>query len=193
MKHSVYLAGKIPKGDEVEGFCDWREEFQRIINEKISDFPGVSGIVCLNPNTFTVDQVDGTEDFFGRDVHMVNISDALVVDAREKIGAGTAQEMLIAKYYGKPVVTVLPKNSHYWRETYVHGGVVEYRHPFIFSTSDAVVGNFEDAVEWLFRFFFGETRISIKGISILDEYQKSYLDNHSHKDNFLNEWKKELE
>jgi len=116
-----------------------------------------------------------------------------LIDAREKIGAGTAQEILIAKYYKKPVITVIPRESHYWRRIFVHGCEVDYKHPFIFSTSDAVVEDFEQAVVWLLRYFSGELKPRIKGIEIIDHAQKSYMENHSHKDEVMNGWKKDME
>ena len=193
MKFSIYLAGKVPKGEEVGSFRDWRKEFMKLTELKRKDFPRISGIVYLDPNTFLVSSLKA-EDFFGRDVHMVSMCSALVVDATAKLGAGTAQEMLIAKYYRKPVISVVPKNSHYWRKSYyVHNDIIEYRHPFIFSTSDIVVKDFGQAALWLLRYFSGKIKPKIKGIEMLDDAQKHYLENHLHKDELLKGWKKEME
>ncbi len=193
MNFSIYLAGKIPKGKEIDTFVDWREDFSRMINEQINNYPGISKIVCLDPHNFSMKNVDSVEDFFGRDVHLVHMSDAVIVDGRVKVGPGSAQEMIIAKYYGKPVVTIIPKNSHYWKDSIkLRGGVVEYKHPFLFSTSDAVVQSFEDAAKWVLDYLSGNMKVKIKTIDILDSSQKQYLDNHGHKDGVLSRWKKEL-
>lgn len=191
MKFSVYLAGKIPKGEENTNFVDWRKEFRGLMEEKRKAFPGISRVIYLDPHTLDAGTIP-IEDFFGRDVHLVAISDAVLVDARAKIGAGVAQEILIAKYYGKPVVSIVPRDSHYQRRVLVHNCEIDYRHPFIFSTSDAVVGDFEQAAEWLLRFFSGKRKAKVKGIDILDSYQEHYLRNHLDKDPFMRGWEEEI-
>jgi hypothetical protein len=192
MRFSVYLAGKIPKGDEVKDFRDWRKEFAGIAEGKLKDYPKVSGMVFLDPYTLETTRLGSTLDFFGRDIHLIRMSDAVLVDARKKIGAGTAQEILIAKYFGKPVVTVVPKDSHYCRKALVHGAEVEYRQPFVYCPSDAVVEDFGEAADWLLRFFSGEMKIEIKGIDVLEKAEKDYLDKHVHKDEFVNGWNNEM-
>jgi hypothetical protein len=193
MRFSVYLAGKIPKGSELDGFSDWRSDFRRIMESRLGAFPLLQTVVFIDPHTLEADTLDSITDFFGRDAHMVSISSAVLVDAREKIGAGTAQEMLIAKYYGKPVVTVIPRGSHYWRDTFVHGCHVEYKHPFLFETSDAVVRTFEEAADWLLGLFSGALKPAIKDIGVIGLAEKHYLKNHIHKDPFVSGWKREME
>jgi len=190
MKFSIYLAGKIPKGKENDNYVDWRKDFIEIMEEKRKNFPNISKVVYLDPHVMKGDIIPSV-DFFGRDVHMVAISDCIIVDARAKIGAGVAQEILIAKYYGKPVVTVVPNNSHYHKKTNVMGSEIDYRHPFIFSSSDVVVQDFKQAVDCLLKHFLGE-RMDIKGIDILDLSQKYYLENHFQKDESMKEWKEEM-
>lgn len=191
MKISVYLAGKIPKGKENEDFADWRKDFRDLMEEKRKAFPRISGVVYLDPHTLDAGTIP-IEDFFGRDVHMIAISGAVLVDARNKIGAGVAQEILIVKYYGKPVVSVVPRDSHYHRRTLVHNREVEYTHPFIFSTSDVVVEDFEQAADWLLKHFSGGRKARIKGIDLLDNHQEHYLKNHLKKDPFMKKWKEEM-
>lgn len=192
MKFSVYLAGKIPKGEENHSFRDWRKEFRELMEEKRKGFPGISGIVCLDPHIFEGNVIP-ILDFFGRDIHMIAMSNAVLVDARTKIGAGTSQEILIAKYYGKPVVSVVPKNSHYQRKTLAMGVEMDYKNPFIFNTSDAVVESFEQAAEWLLMQFSGKGKEKIKKIGIIDEHQKRYLEKNLHNDESMKKWKRELE
>jgi hypothetical protein len=192
MKFSVYLAGKIPKGEEHKDFVDWRKEFRDLMEEKRKAFPKISGIVYLDPHTLKGGVIP-IEDFFGRDVHMIAMSNAVLVDARSKIGAGTAQEILIAKYYGKPVVSIVPRDSHYRRKTLAMGIEMEYTNPFIFSTSDVIVEDFGQAAEWLLRHFSGKKKAKIKGIDILDRYQEHYLRNHLKKDPFMKRWKEEMQ
>jgi hypothetical protein len=80
---------------------------------------------------------------FGHDCYLVRECDILVVDASSKLGVGSAQEMVIAKHFGKYVYTVLPRDTHHRRSNLpMHGVVVEdWIHPFIFAFSDQI---FED-------------------------------------------------
>jgi hypothetical protein len=87
---------------------------------------------------------------------------------------------------------VLPEGSHYWRETHVHGTRTVYRHPFLFNTSDMVVGTFEEAAKWLLGLFSGRINPEIKRIDVLDKCRQHYLDNHMHKDTFMQGWHKRL-
>jgi hypothetical protein len=166
----LYLAGKIPKGGEIGNISDWRIEYARELN-KI-------------PNFSIIDPLDPTLDeskpllVFGHDCHLVQEADVLLVNASEKLGAGTAQEMVIAKYFRKPVVTILPKSTHHRRTNLsMHAGVVsDWIHPFIFSTSDAIFENISETVEWLVNYQLGSFRGRIKGMEVIDSAIRTYLD-----------------
>lgn len=91
----------------------------------------------------------------------------VVINAGEKIGAGTAMEMVAAKYFKKPVITVLPKNTHHRRSNVVfHGKSVEdWIHPFIWAFSDFIVESVEEVkgIENKLR------TAEIKDISVIDQ------------------------
>jgi hypothetical protein len=74
------------------------------------------------------------------------MADLVVVKAEEKLGAGTSMEYVIAKYFGKPVITVIPKDSHHRRSNLYFADVlvVDWIHPFVASMSDFVVEKIED-------------------------------------------------
>ena len=176
---TIYLAGKVPKGKkEHEDFVDWREEFKGILGE---------GVKYLDPNQFQLADIP-CEKFFGRDCFMIKNCDLVLVDARAKIGAGTAQEILIAKYFKIPVVSVVPDNSHYRRITFYKGSEKEYRHPFVFSTSDLMPKSFEEAADWIKGFVSGENKIEVKDISIIDTEIEDYDKNYKHVDEDVKGW-----
>lgn len=130
----IYLAGSIPKGDhEAATFRDWRVEYAAALR---SLHPSVE---IADPNV-PVDESDPLC-VAGMCCHLIRESDAVVVCAESKLGPGTSQEMLVAKYYGKPVVTVLPRDSaHRKSDTVFHGQLVrDWIHPFVSASSDAVV------------------------------------------------------
>ena len=91
----------------------------------------------------------------------------IVVNAEEKIGAGTAMEMVTAKYFKKPVITVIPKDTHHRRSNVVfHGKLVDdWIHPFIWHFSDIVVESVDEIEDIKKKLESTE----IKGISIIDE------------------------
>lgn len=158
MSFSVYLAGSVQKElDEKKVNSDWRKEFQSLCEKK-----SCLKINFLNPNETSFDTVP-TEKFFSRDVYMINNSDAVIVDCVNKIGLGTAQEILIAKYFKKPVIAVSPKNSHYNRTiTTEHSKSFNYKHPFLTSTADVITESFEEASTILIEHLSGKKVITPK-------------------------------
>jgi hypothetical protein len=91
----------------------------------------------------------------------------VIVNAEGRLGAGTSMEMVIAKYFNKPVITVMPKNSYHrranmlFREKYF---VEDWMHPFIHTFSDHIIENISDFVSIKDHL---PTK-PIKGISIID-------------------------
>lgn len=140
---TIYLAGDIPKGDE-EGkdFKNWRLIYQEVL-AKIFD-----GAKFIDPWRPDKDENDPVA-VFGEDCKHIKEADLIVIKAEEKVGAGTAMEFVIAKYFKKPVVTVIPKDTHHRRSNIVFGGqlVKDWVHPFIFSMSDYVVERVEEIAE----------------------------------------------
>ena len=189
MKVSLYLAGKITKdGDRAL----WREEFGEALKEEQKAFPEIKDIILLNPDSLRPDMMP-VEEFFSRDVHLISISSGVVVNATDRIGPGTAQEILIAKRYGKPVVTVLPENSRYWRRLNLRGTDIIYRHPFLFSTSDKIARDWKEAALWMLNCLSGKLKVKVKTLDILEESRKRYLEEHLQKDEFTQAWQKEME
>ena len=127
----IYLAGSVPKGPQEEKeFKDWRQEYKQAIN-KFWD------IEFIMPNTGQMDENDYLL-IVGKDSKSIKICDLVIVNASEKIGAGTAMEMVIAKYFSKPVISVIPKDSHHRRSNIHFQGkyrVEDWVNPFIFTFS----------------------------------------------------------
>ena len=81
------------------------------------------------------------------DCNFIKNCDLVIVNAEEKLGVGTSQEMVIAKYFKKPVITIIPKGSHHRKKDVdFHGKIIsDWIHPFIHSFSDLI---FEDIQEF---------------------------------------------
>lgn len=164
----ICLIGSIPKGDDNrETWIDW----------KISYKNKLSGITNLE---FTDGDLwkDESQPFLlvGHDAYQIKMSDIIIVNAEKKLGAGSAQEMLIAKYFSKPVITVLPKNSHHRKQNIKFDGclIEDWIHPFVMITSDLIVEKIEDAVEWI-RAYENKPR-SVKDITVIDKAIEAYTD-----------------
>ncbi len=167
MNFKICLIGSIPKGDDRrKGWNDWKTRFKRILSR-------LDGIEFVDGD----DWKDETKPqlTFGHDASMIKSSDLIIVDAEKQIGkgigAGTAQEILIAKYFSKPVITVIPKDTHHRRSNIVFNGnlIEDWIHPFLLNTSDLVVETIEDALPWIREYQRDPNGKHIKNITIIDE------------------------
>jgi len=157
----IYLAGSVPKGDkDAEGFTNWRTKWGEILLKVFEDAQ------IIDPYDPNLDEGDFIR-MVGQDFGYVKQASLIVINAEEKIGAGTAMEMVTAKYFKKPVITVLPKNTHHRRSNVVFNGklVEDWIHPFIWHFSDFVVESVEEIESIKKKLESTE----IKGISIIDE------------------------
>ena len=161
----IYLAGKVPKWDH-DIMEDWRFRYREVLGSE-------NGISYLDPN-IPVDESDPLC-VFGMDCGFIESADLIIVNAEEKLWLVTSQELLIAKYFSKPVIAVIPKDTAHRKSNITfHGKLIEdWIHPFIFATSDLIVENVENISLDSIR------NIHIKNISIVDEaiqyfHSKSY-------------------
>jgi len=157
----IYLAGSVPKGDKEQvNFIDWRVKWSEIL---LKVFEDAQIIDPYNPN---LDEGDFLQ-VVGQDFGHIKRASLIVINAEEKIGAGTAMEMVAAKYFKKPVITVLPKDTHHRRSNIVfHGKIVkDWIHPFIWVFSDLIVESIGE-VEAIKKKL--ET-VKVKDISVIDQ------------------------
>lgn len=157
----IYLAGSVPKGDaEAKVFIDWRKVYSEEIAKSRDD------IELFNPTVFL--QLEGdSQAVTGADCWSIQKSDLVIVNAESKLGAGTAMELVVAKYFSKPVISVLPKDSHHRRSQVAFEGkiVEDWIHPFIDTFSDEVVEDIKQVPAAITKV---KTR-KIKSISVIDE------------------------
>lgn len=163
MTLKIYLIGSIPKGDDVKNtWKDWKIKYKEELL-KLGD------VKFANAE----DWKDETRPLLtvGHDSNLVKTSNIIIANAETKLGAGTSQEMVIAKYFSKPVITVLPKDTHHRRSNIVFNGTLieDWIHPFIFTMSDLVVEKISDAIEWIKEYIENSDSKRIKDISVIDE------------------------
>ena len=165
-----FLLGSIPKGDDVrENWKDWKVEYK----EKLSKIPNVE----ITDGDAWKDETKPLQ-LVGHDSNLVKTADIIIVDSKKKLGAGTAQEMVIAKYFKRPVISKIPKDTHHRRSNIVFDGtkIDDWIHPFLLTFSDLVVENIDDCIEWIKEFSKNPESKKIKDITIIDEAINSYLD-----------------
>jgi nucleoside 2-deoxyribosyltransferase len=130
----IYLAGSVPNGrQDSENFIDWRVVYGDVLKHYFE-------CECIDPMQRDVDESDFYS-VFGKDCCDIKNSDLVIVNAEKKIGVGTAQEIVIAKYLKKPVIIVLPKGSHSRRINLVINNqeIEDWIHPFVFSFADFII------------------------------------------------------
>ncbi len=156
----IYLAGSMPKDDtEAKAFVNWREKYRKAL-EKVFDAE------FIDPNDRELDESDPMA-VFGADCRHIRDSSLIIVNAEESLGAGTSQEMVIAKYFRKSVVTVLPKECHYRRQDVVFHGheIGDWVHSFVAVFSDFIIEDIDDIAMIKDNIF----EIAPKDISVIDK------------------------
>jgi hypothetical protein len=160
----IVLLGSLPKGDDVrKDWVDWKVQYMETIQATIPTAEFIHGD-SISDNA-------GAEMVIGHDLAQIKAADICIVDAQSKIGAGTAQEMVIAKYLSKPVVVVIPKDTHHRRSNVTFHGVTmgEWIHPFLKVSADCVAESVKDAVNWLQDYIKNPSAYDIKDMSVFEK------------------------
>lgn len=166
-KRKIYLAWKVPKSDS-DDFFDWREKCVDILWKDKYEFISPLHKRAKEDDTFAV---------FWQCNANIKDSEIVLICADKKLWVWTAQEMLIAKYLKKPVITYLPKWTHHRKKDIVLTGKIieDCIHPFIFESSDLIIESYDElelAIPKLLD-------LDIKDMWIIDKsiehYKKLYL------------------
>ncbi len=165
----VYVAGKMSKHSSFDSH-QWRDDFLREIS-------GLTGIkfISFDPTRASKDYRN-LEMVFGSDVHMISQIDVLVVYLSDDISVGGSQEILIAKYFKKPVIALAPLGGKFNGGTKeVAGQIIEnYKHPFVYSTCDVVCSDIKDVAEALKNL----DKIKPKTIKLIEQAKDKFSKEH---------------
>jgi len=179
----IYIAGKVSP-NSVFGTHNWRDNFCIELSQK-SGF----NIINLDPTKshdgFVLDEKN-SKLIFGRDCFMIEKADLVVVYLTDDISVGGSQEMLIAKYYEKPLIGIAPKEGKFNKKKKEILGVVykDWVHPFVSVPCDTVTESIDGAASFIKNFFL-ESPQAVKGLSIIDESVEYYKKEYHHLDRFL--------
>lgn len=182
MKKYIYLAWSIAKWESKTELDSWREIISKILNDKIKD---TISIIPFDPGKW-LDFSMPIYARYWRCVEMIYKSDAIIVWANEKIWIWTAQEMDIARYYNKLVISICAENTHY--NKIIKGTMwedIKYLHPFISASSDLVVNSEEEAIEAFIWHITWKTIIEKKTIDNIENLRQDYLENYFDEDEYF--------
>lgn len=171
----IYLAGRIPIGNEPGVDSLWRKKYINRLKELIPK------AVFLDPAYRDIDETD-SKAIFGHDLFLIKQVDLVLVNAEISVGLGTAQEMIIAKYFQKPIITVSPRGSYYSPvATKINGKKVKkWHHPFLAAVSDWIIDDIKDIESILGGVF--EKRKTPKWEVFVEEAIQYYLKDYFPKD-----------
>ena len=156
----VYVAGKVSKNSTF-GKHHWRDEFCA----KISD---LSGEILQNLDPLKIQEsFDDPQAIFDKDCRLINEAELMIVYLSDDISVGGSQEILIAKYLGKPVIGFAPYGGKFnGCEKEMDGKIIQnYKDPFVFSTCDVVCGTIEEVAQAV----KGIDKLVPKTLSIIDK------------------------
>lgn len=107
----------------------------------------------------------------------------MVVYFSDDISVGGSQEVLVAKYFHKPVIGLAPfggkfhkKNKEIFGQT-----VKDYKHPFVFATCDVVCDDIEEVAEQIKHL----DKLKIKSLDVIKELAKKYEEQNLKTDTYL--------
>ncbi len=160
-KIKLYIAGKVnPKS--VFKTHNWRDDFCNEISN-LSDIE----IENLDPTKGKVNPANSKE-LFGYCSYLIKKSDIVIVNLTDDISIGGSQEMLIAKYFNKPLIGLAPIGGKFnVKEKIIQGKSYEnYKNPFVEIPCDLFAENITDIVDYLKKF---NENTPIKTLKIIDE------------------------
>jgi hypothetical protein len=165
----VYVAGKMSGHSHYSEYT-WRDDFLREIN-KINGMKFIS----FDPTAAAKDYSD-LEMVFGSDVHMISEVDLVIVYLNDDISVGGSQEILIAKYFNKPVIGLAPRGGKFnGRSKEVAGQVIKnYKHPFVYSTCDVICGDIKEVATALKNL----KKINPKSLDLIDDAHRKFNQEH---------------
>ncbi|MCL4387352.1 hypothetical protein M1307_03075 [Patescibacteria group bacterium] len=165
----IYIAGKI-SANSVFKTHHWRDEVIKVLSTK-SGFK----IKNLDPAKSKENQ-NNPELIVGQDCFLIKSADLVIVFLSDDISVGGSQEMLIAKYFNKPLIGIAPRGGKFNKdkENILGKTYTNWKHPFVAVTCDTVVESVEEAGSHI-KEYFQKSKKTFKNIKILDYCLKYYL------------------
>ena len=154
----IYIAGKVSNNSHF-GTHDWRDGFCLELSK-------LSGLELENLDPLKIEiAATKPEDIFAKDCYLISESDVVVVYLSDDISVGGSQEIIIAKYFEKPVIGLAPRGGKFNGNSRKIGGrmVKNWHDPFVFSTCDIVC----DDIGSVARALTNLKNLKVKNLSII--------------------------
>lgn len=135
----LYVAGKVKK-DSSFGTHHWRDGF-------VTELQRLSGLTLENIDPVKEESFDSMpSEIFEKDCQLISKCDCLIVYLSDDISVGGSQEILIARYFKKPVIALAPRGGKFNGATREMFGkrITDYKDPFVFTTCDIVCSTIEE-------------------------------------------------
>lgn len=165
----LYIAGKVSKESQF-GTHHWRDNFVNTLSE-------LSGmkLTHLDPLAYETTPYD-PQTVFDKDCWLINQADCVIVYLSDDISVGGSQEMLIAKYLGKPLIGYAPRGGKFNADEREFMGemIKDYVDPFVFASCDIIAGTIKDVAAELLKVH----DMRPKTINIIDTAIEGYQKAH---------------
>ncbi|HIG93042.1 TPA: hypothetical protein HA242_03545 [Candidatus Woesearchaeota archaeon] len=169
-KIKIYVAGKV-NPNSVFGTHDWRINFCKALEEKTG-----FTIHNLDPTKTPKENWDENDSslVFGRDCYMISQADIVIVYLTDDISVGGSQEMLLAKYFHKPLIGLAPLNGKFNKDQKEIGGrqYINWKDPFVATTCDRIAGNIDEVALAISDFLASSYKS--KDVSIITQNMEYY-------------------
>lgn len=183
MELKVYVAGKVSK-ESVFGTHDWRDPFCVELS-KLIGIPIKNLDPTKNSPGFDLNQSNAIL-IYGRNAYMISISDVVIVNLTNDISVGGSQEMLLAKYFKKPLIGIAPRGGKFVRaEKELMGKIyLDWTDPIVNYTCDAVVEDLVGAAKFINEDLL-TGKYKTKSLDIINKSIEIYKANYYERDSFL--------
>lgn len=167
----VYVSGKVSP-NSVFGTHEWRDEFCKELSKK----SGLN-IINLDPVKDESEKKLNQKDsklIVGKDCFLIKEADIVIVNLTDDISVGGSQEMLIAKYYKKPLIGLAPRGGKFNKsEKEILGKIYrDWKDSFVSIACDVIVENMDQLADSVKKLSRGKNKI--KDISVLDDCLRYY-------------------
>ncbi len=169
LKIRLFIAGNFVTNPFYKS-TNWREEVYKKLDEYI-EFE----IVNVDPTKTSILE-DEPLGVFGQDCYLIKSSDIVIAYLTDDVSVGSSQEMLIAKFYGKPLLGIAQDGGKFNNSKKELLGKIynNWKHPFVAATCDAIVNSVEEAAKFIIE-YFSTPQPKPKDINILNESIEYFL------------------
>ncbi len=177
------MSGKVST-NSVFGTHDWRDKFC----QQLAKLSGQT-IINLDPTKSNSDlslDANNPELIFGRNCFMIKLADLVIVNLTDDISVGGSQEMLIAKYYDKPLVGIAPLGGKFHKkEKELFGNTYQnWMEAFVAIPCDKVAEDLAEIAEFI-NIDMRLAEFKAKTLQVIDESVDNYAKNYYPSDSYL--------